>query len=70
MTIKSKLCEGIEEYFYSEGMTYDQGVTATGLTRSQLYNVLKNEGGSISIDRLEKVLDKIGLQVKLDIYRS
>ena len=69
MTIKSKLCEGIEEYFYSEGMTYDQGIKATGLTRSQLYNVLKNGGGSISIDRLEKALNKIGLQIRLDIYK-
>lgn len=64
--------ETLVEYFNnikdSNRLTYKMIQEITGLNQSQISNILKHNGKSVSIDIIEKAIFDLGFIVEVDIY--
>ncbi len=49
-------------------LTYRMIQDITGLNQSQISNILKHNGKSVSIDIIEKAIFDLGFTIKVDIY--
>ncbi len=49
-------------------LTYKMIQEITGLNQSQISNILKHNGKSVSIDIIEKAIFDLGFFVEVDIY--
>lgn len=70
MNLKSKLCEVFEYKITEEGMTYDEIMKETDLSRSQIYYILNKGGGSVSSDKIWDALVKIDNTIMLSVVFS
>ncbi len=64
--------EELVEYFTnikdSNRLTYKMIQEITGLNQSQISNILKHNGKSVSIDIIEKAILDLGFIIEVDIY--
>jgi predicted XRE-type DNA-binding protein len=64
--------EELVEYFTnikdSNRLTYKMIQEITGLNQSQISNILKHNGKSVSIDIIEKSILDLGFIIEVDIY--
>lgn len=67
MSLKVKLAEAFELIVNSEGLSYTQVSEATGLTRSQIYNLLKRNGDKVSSDRIWEAILKLDDSTKIEL---
>lgn len=70
MSLKTKLCEIFDEKVNTEGMSYTEIVNKSKLTRSQVYKILKEEGESISSDRIWEGLGNLGVEVEIKAFHK
>ncbi|AUR86352.1 hypothetical protein NVP1084O_145 [Vibrio phage 1.084.O._10N.261.49.F5] len=68
MTLKNKLCEAFDWIKNVEGYTYPELMTKTGMTRSQVYNVLHHQGKGVSSDKIWDALLKLDDSTKIELY--
>lgn len=54
----------------SNRLTYKMIQEITGLNQSQISNILKHNGKSVSIDIIEKSILDLGFIIKVDIHNS
>lgn len=52
MTLKLKLVEALEWIICVEGLSYTEVTEKTGLSRSQVYGILKLKGKGVSSDKI------------------
>lgn len=67
MSLKVKLAEVFELIVTAEGLSYTQVSEATGLTRSQIYNLLKKNGDKVSSDRIWEAILKLDGSTKIEL---
>lgn len=67
--IKSDLIKTFKNIKEVNSLTYKQLEGMTGLTPSQLSNILKRDGYLVSIEAIEKAINKLGFGVcELEYY--
>lgn len=67
MSLKVKLAEVFELIVTVEGLSYTQISETTGLTRSQIYNLLKKNGDKVSSDRIWEAILKLDGSTKIEL---
>lgn len=67
MSLKVKLAEVFELIVTAEGLSYTQISETTGLTRSQIYNLLKKNGDKVSSDRIWEAILKLDGSTKIEL---
>lgn len=67
MTLKMKLAEALEWIIHVEGLSYTQVSDRTGLSRSQVYNVLKKQGEGVSSDKIWDAIMRLDTSTKIEL---
>lgn len=67
MCLRSKMSEVFDQKFFEQGLTYDQAMEITGLSRSQVYQILKKNGKRVSAEKIWGAVLKIDPDVEMDI---
>ena len=70
MNIKKYINTCIEEFFYDEGLSYMEFSIKYKVSTSQLYNILKEEGSKVSIDKLIELSERCGLVYQIKCYKK
>ncbi|AKO61101.1 hypothetical protein AXI76_gp200 [Pseudoalteromonas phage H101] len=66
--IRDNLVEYFNNIKVSNMLTYTMIQDITGLNQSQISNILKHNGKSVSIDIIEKAIMDLGFVICVDIY--
>lgn len=66
--IRDNLVEYFNNIKVSNMLTYKMIQDITGLNQSQISNILKHNGKSVSIDIIEKAIMDLGFVICVDIY--
>lgn len=66
--IRDNLVEYFNNIKVSNMLTYMMIQDITGLNQSQISNILKHNGKSVSIDIIEKAIMDLGFVICVDIY--
>lgn len=67
MTIREELANAISAWRRAKKWTYDRMIEETGLNKTQLIRIIKQDGEGVSIDLMEKVCKDLGYKVDLGI---
>lgn len=65
--IREKLCAGFKDFKVKWGLSYTYLQGTTGLSRSQLYSILNNNGSGVKVERIEQALYLCGLTLTVEI---
>ena len=67
MTIKEQMCKMICRTKKEKGLTYDAIVSMCngGIHKSQLTLILKHSGANVSLETIEYVLNKLGIEAEV-----
>ena len=66
--IREELVDYFNKIKDSNRLTYKMIQNITGLNQSQISNILKHNGKSVSIDIIEKAILDLGFIIEVDIY--
>lgn len=66
--IREELVDYFNNIRNANMLTYRMIQDITGLNQSQISNILKHNGKSVSIDIIEKAILDLGFTIKVDIY--
>jgi predicted XRE-type DNA-binding protein len=67
MSLKMKLAEALDWIVKVEGLSYTQVSSKTGLSRSQVYNVIKKQGDGVSSDKIWEAIMKLDGSTKIEL---
>ncbi len=67
MSVKKALCDIVITAKEDLNYTYDHLAKETGLTRSQIGLILKNEGKGVSTANIEFALKKLGYGIEVQV---
>lgn len=65
--IREELALTLTHIRLSENWTYEDMMKKTGLNKTQLNRIIKNNGEGVSIDLMETVLIKLGYIVEIEV---
>ncbi|MCP3682626.1 MAG: helix-turn-helix transcriptional regulator [bacterium] len=64
--LREKLCEALVNYKENSGCTYSDLSQLTGLSKSQLTNICKNNGKEVKLETIENALYNCGVSLILE----
>lgn len=69
MSVKSQLCNIVRVLKSEQGLTYDEILLKCrgGLHKSQLTNIIKNDGFGVSVDLIEWVIKSLGGELEVHL---
>ena len=70
MNVKKYINTCIEEFFYDEDLSYIEFGSKYKVSTSQLYNILKDGGSKVSIDKLIDLSERCGLVYQIKCYKK
>ena len=65
--IRERLCSYIKNFKSDSGMSYTDMCAVTNLSRSQLFNILNNNGDGVKVERMEEVVYLCGLSIRMEL---
>lgn len=65
--IRDKLCDAIRDYKIANSFTYTELQDITKLSRSQLFNILNNDGAGVKVERIENAVLQCGMDIKMRV---
>lgn len=65
--LREKLCEALVLYKKVHQCTYDDLSVLTGLSKSQLTNICKNNGKEVRLETIESALYDCGVNIDMEI---
>lgn len=66
--IREKLCTAIKRFKYESGLTYKDLTVITGLNRTQLSNIINNNGAEVKLETIEDAVYLCRLNVKMEVF--
>lgn len=66
--LKQDLIDAYKEVMLDNKFTYREVCKLSGLSQSQLANVLNHDGKKVSVDKMVDGLLNLGFGIKLDFY--
>lgn len=66
--IREKLCAALKKFKCESGLTYRDLTKITGLNRTQLSNIINNNGAEVKLETIEDAVYLCKLNVKLEVF--
>lgn len=67
--IREKLCEAFKEMKINNGFSYSYIMDLTGLSKSQVYYILNENGDHVRVETIEEALYSCGTNLKLEVVQ-
>lgn len=66
--LKQELIKAYEQLMNTNNFTYKDLCKLSGLSQSQIANILKHGAENVSIERMERGLYRLGFGIEIDYY--
>lgn len=64
--IRERLCSYVKIFKNDSGLSYTDLCKITGLSRSQLFNILNNNGDGVKVEKIEEAVYLCGLSIRME----
>ncbi|CAM0044614.1 hypothetical protein VPHK406_0041 [Vibrio phage K406] len=65
--IRELLCSEFKNFKRKFNMSYTDMQYVSGLSRSQLYNILNDNGEGVKVERIEQALTNCGYTIRMEV---
>jgi len=65
--IRDKLCEAIRAFKLNGGHTYKELTSMTNLNKTQLVNIIRNNGAEVKLETIEAAIYECGMDISTEV---